>query len=444
MSGRDTPDYMSTVQRQSFELPNSPFDVAASSTKTFSVNLDTTLHTVLVMLSKVAGTITVQLVGDVTTYKYLESTSVTAEAIYRIAVASAFDTTATLTITTAAASSCTVNVGAASDPLSLSINNTVTTSGNVNVTNTVAVSGAVQATFPSAQDITIAGQTNTLTIGGNTNSTVINDYLSTSTLVELGTFTFNTAAGIANGSYGKTNSGEVFTTGFFDGFVASIHSKQGYQWEYSWSLNYTTVDASVFNLPVTITKVFEKYSGVNGDAYLYIGDNEFDIPTLLSNIGFACFNNTGSTFANADTITVTLYGKKATIQAYAPDTKPINTNSVHGNVIQSGQIVAPVNQATITTLSGSANVVVKRMIISAVNNTGATSPAGAVIEVEIGGTYVEFLPIDSIAVTGWIKPWEIDFGDGVATTSNGIVIAVSPQDSGGTGNWTVYPTFTTK
>lgn len=132
---RDTPDWVSQVSKAAFQVPGSPFVVGSSTTHPLTVNVDATLRTIYLMLTGVSGTVAYSVTGATTGYVYSSVTGITGTVFARIPVASMFDSAATVSVTTQAASGVTAYVGVTGDMESIEATAEISPAGNLVTAN---------------------------------------------------------------------------------------------------------------------------------------------------------------------------------------------------------------------------------------------------------------------------------------------------------------------
>lgn len=426
MSGTDTQDYMGTVNRPAFAVPGSPFSVASSASISETITLDTTIHTLQLMLAKVQGTITFSVDGTDTGYLYFGQSTTVKDTMVYIQVSGAFDSSVEVKVAASSGGSCEAYIGKASDPLSLSIANTVTTTGVVTVSNTVDISGAVTATFPNAQDVNLASQSSTLEIGGNTNSTVVNEYVSSNPTVTWPLTTFDVSSLAPGGTMLLGVGGDVAYMGAYDEMWILVETTGGNVASYSFELQVLDYQQFGFTygtgLPIPFTK-----NGGNDNLY---SSDPITIPNNNPFNGFQIkLTNTGTSTVTSDTIKLLAFTKYSSSNISNssvpttvgnPTTTPVNNRGVPGGHNAASNASLP--SSTDTSLGGSANITATRFTITFFNG-GSTAFSDLVRAfIVINGATAIVIPLGGLAAGKFSVPYSFDWGEGFTTDSNGIQV----------------------
>lgn len=311
----------------------------------------------------------------------------------------------------------TIKVGNSTLNVTTATGDSVTVAGTIDIGNTPAVtveSGSVAVTSGTV-DATI--QNASL----DTQSTIVNEYVSTSTLVSFGTQTIDVAS-LANGSsVGANFSLPDNQLGFYDGLFFSWESAQGVAYTQGDCYGWTNLNGQNNITTPNITP--------NNQEVGFFGSGQ-----VFERIGFNLVNNTGAE-VTTDTITVSAWALKGTITN--PTSAPVYQQDAIGGFDEFysiSQTLEAGTQVTLTLVPTSVGGYIKYLVLTYLNdNTDAYLGY-----LDVGGNgedLITTIPAASstLNAAGMLFP-PLEFKTGVA---NGGVTLTIGVPAGTTGNITI-------
>ena len=181
-------------------------------------------------------------------------------------------------------------------------------------------------------------------------------------------------------------------------------------------IRYQTLGGATYTLSLTSNKfIFDEYYDNKSQSlisefmpwgkeyqcnHLYIG---------IENLGTASI---------IDTITAIVYPRYASQTITNPTSSPVNTQGVPGLPSISGNITLPAS--TGTTIPGTQNITVSRLMISPGNFSGSTFPSNTFVWIMINGSLAGAIDVSGLTNGQWMTSQEYNFDTGITTTSTGI------------------------
>lgn len=247
----------------------------------------------------------------------------------------------------------------------------------VNIGNTPAVtinSGTVN--IGSMPSVTIASGTVTATINNatlNTQSTVVNEFLADNSLINLITST-ETITNLASGSQ-VVFYPEWASVALLDGLIITIQSANG--------IAYTIGNGSAYLLGISVagalgSQTTAQYSSGSNSSYYY--SLRYANPAAFNQIPLTVTNASSSTVS--DTLTITIYGIKASIIVGNAQSSPVPTQAQYATTQYNlgsytfASTSVPANSLGASQFTGSVNVTNAKRLQFLIQQTASSGFSG--------------------------------------------------------------------